>query len=120
MAKEESGKSDKDLFNMSKEEIARGFVDKVSQGTKLEFAALYGSVAEGRAGKDSDIDVLLVAKKDVNELDRAAHKQVIETLKDTDELVSPIVISDSEFKENKRLKTPYILNVLKGKILYGA
>jgi len=113
-------KSDRDLFSMSKEDVAKEFIDKVSRKSELEFAALYGSVAEGRAEKDSDIDVLLVAKRDLDKLDREAHKQVIDILKDTDELVSPIVISDRDFKRNKRLKTPYITNVLKGKILYGA
>jgi len=93
---------------------------KTAEGSNLSFAGVYGSVAEGKDKKGSDIDILIVVGKRKKEADEMAHKLVARYLKDSGELISPIVLTESEFRRNKDLETPYIKNVLAGRIIYGA
>ena len=107
---------------MDRAKIAEEFLRDVkkAEGSNLSFASLYGSVAEGRDGKDSDIDVLIVVDKNKSGADSRVHDLVAKYLRKSGELISPIVLATSEFQKNKDLKTPYISNVLAGKIIYGA
>jgi predicted nucleotidyltransferase len=107
---------------MGRIQVAEDFVQEIKKksGNNISFASLYGSVAEGKDNKESDIDILIVVKDDKKNIDNQAHQLVVKFLRQRGEFISPIVLDKSEFKRNKRLKTAYISNVLKGRIIYGA
>ncbi|MDI6730038.1 MAG: nucleotidyltransferase domain-containing protein [Candidatus Altarchaeum sp.] len=75
-------------------------------------ASIYSSIVSGKDNKESDIDILIVTKKDKSRIDDKIHSLVIEFLLRTKELISPIVISKEEFEKCLNLKTLYIRNVI--------
>lgn len=77
----------------------------------IDFAFVYGSVAEGKERSDSDIDLMIVGKPDLNELNSGMKK--IEGK--FNRQVNYVVYSEKEFMERKKKKTHFILNVLKSK-----
>lgn len=107
---------------MNKLKLAKEFIREIGdrEKTNLSFASIYGSVSKGADTKESDIDILLVVDKNKESVDNLVHKIVIKYLKESGEVISPIVLNKSEFQKSKKLKTPYITNVLEGKILHGA
>jgi len=107
---------------MDRVSIAENFLQDVkkAEGSNLSFAGLYGSVAESRDSEGSDIDVLIVVDKDKRAADNRVHELVVKYLRKSGELISPVVLASSEFRRNKSLRTPYIRNVLAGRVFYGA
>ena len=103
---------------MNRLKIAREFADEMIRrfDNEIESASIYGSVVSGKDTKESDIDVLIVTKKDKFKIDDKIHSLVVEFLLRTKELISPIVISKEEFEKSIKLKTPYIQNVIYGGI----
>lgn len=78
---------------------------------KIDFAFIYGSVAENRERSDSDIDLMIIGKPDLNELNSII-KKTEETYGRT---INYVVYSKEELAERKKNKTHFISNVLKGK-----
>ncbi len=107
---------------MNRAKIAEEFFEdlKKLEGDNISLASLYGSVAEGTDNEDSDIDILIVVSKNKKDADNRAHGLVVKYLKGSGELISPIILSESEFQRNRALGTPYIKNVLAGRLLHGA
>ncbi|MFB6265608.1 MAG: nucleotidyltransferase domain-containing protein [Candidatus Nanohaloarchaea archaeon] len=65
----------------------------------IEAVILYGSVAKGTAGEDSDIDILVLAE-DVEAVEREANQAAQSIESELDVHVSPLVESLGEFWEN--------------------
>jgi len=95
-------------------------VNKFGKEIKNEFGEieniiLFGSVAEGKETEESDIDLLVVTKKD-----EANTKRYIETythnffFKNVGMLAVPVIISKKRFQDMVKHKYPFILNVMKG------
>jgi len=103
---------------MNRLKIAREFANEIIRkfDNKIELASIYGSVVSGKDTEESDIDILIVTKKDKSKIDDKIHSLVIEFLLRTKELISPIVISKEEFEKCIKLRTPYIRNVIYGSI----
>lgn len=80
---------------------------------KVDFAFVFGSVAEGNENKDSDIDLMVIGKPDLNEL----NLEIREIEKKFNKQINYVVFSQKEFNKRKKKKTHFILNVLKSKKL---
>ncbi|MFH1544684.1 MAG: nucleotidyltransferase domain-containing protein [archaeon] len=78
---------------------------------KMDFAFIYGSVAENRERSDSDIDLMIIGKPDLNELNSRI-KRIEEAY---DRTINYVIYSKEELVERKKKKTHFILNVLKSK-----
>lgn len=80
-------------------------------GERLEKLVLFGSQARGDAEPDSDIDVLVVLKGEVNlgkEVERTSDLRVKMSLED-DIIVNPVFISSERYKRGKTLLMKNIL-----------
>jgi len=92
-------------------DVLKGVLEPL--GGKLSLALLFGSVARGQAGRDSDIDLLIVGELSFDEIaDRLSPAQ--ETLQRE---INPVVMSPKEFSKrlsghdhflNAILKSPFI------------
>ncbi len=86
-------------------------------GDKLNSVILYGSIARGNFGKESDIDLLLISNE----------KKIMEKAYDigfnvdikNNTVTSILIYSPEELKKNIDLGSPFIRNVInEGKIIY--
>ncbi len=87
-------------------------------GEKIRMIIVYGSVARKEAKKDSDIDILIVAKERNKEIyDRISRIRTEIDIKNST-LTSLVILSEDEFRN--RAKLPFISSVLKeGVVIYG-
>ncbi len=77
----------------------------------ISFAFVYGSVAEGKERSDSDIDLMIIGKPDLDELNLKIKKMEEKFKRE----INYIVFSIKEFNEKKNRKTHFISNILKSK-----
>jgi predicted nucleotidyltransferase len=82
-------------------------------GGSLSFALLYGSVARGEAGRESDIDLLVVGK--------VSFEDVVERISRAQEIlrreINPVVMSVDEF-QNRMTKGDHVLDtILKSQVI---
>lgn len=99
----------------------KAFTDRVLKelGDRVESIVVYGSVARGEAGEDSDIDVLIVGR------DKEMRSNVLEIGYDVDyensfeTFITPICFTSEEFEHRMKVGSPFIFEVLKeGVTLY--
>jgi len=81
------------------EEFVRRALDKY--GDRIESIILFGSVARGEAGEESDIDILVVTKKEDFRLRRMLIEIAFDILLDTGENISVKALSKDEFERHK-------------------
>lgn len=80
---------------------------------------LFGSVARGQASELSDIDILIVYKKDYEKI-RERVENLGNKFLDEDIVFSPIILSESEIIKMLKKYDSFILRVQdEGKVLYG-
>jgi len=79
------------------------FVDKAMEryGDRIESIILFGSVVRGEADRDSDIDVLVVVKKEDYRLRRALIGIAFDIMLQTGENVSVKVLSKNDLEGHK-------------------
>ncbi|MEW6095889.1 MAG: nucleotidyltransferase domain-containing protein [bacterium] len=79
----------------------------------LVILELFGSKIRGDFEKDSDIDMLVVLKKEICQ----SREKIFDILFKIDpyyELkISPIIYSEAEYKKNEKLESPFIENIMK-------
>lgn len=80
-------------------------------GTRVRFAALYGSVAKRRDHAHSDIDLLVVADDITLERLYAALAPAEKLLGRT---ISPTLYTAAEFRKRRASRNPFLANVLAG------
>ena len=97
-----------------KEELLRNLKDEI------EAVILYGSVARGEEGRESDIDVLVLVKSKRREIyDRISKIRTKTDLKHAT-LTSLFIMDEKEFRRYVKLGSPFLSTVLKeGVLLYG-
>jgi predicted nucleotidyltransferase len=79
-------------------------------GEKIESIILFGSVAMGKAKRDSDIDILIVTKDEDFRLRRALIGIAFDILLQTEENIYVKVISKTDFDRNKNFS--FLRNVI--------
>jgi len=91
------------------------FKDRVVKelGDRVESIVVYGSVARGEAGKDSDIDVLIVGKaKEIrSKVSEIGYEVDYENNFET--FITPIYYTTEELEHRTRVRSPFIYEVLK-------
>ena len=90
----------------------REFVERAlkSYGDRIESIVLFGSVARGDAGEDSDTDILVVWDGDKAKGWRLMTKLAFDILLDTEEYISIKVINSGDMN----FENPFIRNVMRG------
>jgi predicted nucleotidyltransferase len=97
------------------------FVKRVEReyGPLVERVILFGSYARGEAGKESDIDVLVVVRGDRARLRKELIDIATEIMLDTEEYISVKVLTVDEFNHMKEKKYGFLLNILKEGVPIG-
>ena len=96
-------------------EIAREFANAI-KSDKIIKIILFGSVARKDDSEDSDIDILIISNE-WEEIDSLITDEVFKVVLDTQELISPYVLSEKQFEETKNFN--FLNNVLKDGIVIG-
>ena len=79
---------------------------------KIESIILFGSVARGEAGKESDIDILVVVIGDRFRMRRELSEIVLDILLETGEYISVKTLSTEDLKFLKKIKSSFLSNVV--------
>ena len=90
------------------EEFVRRALDRY--GDRIESIILFGSVARGEAGEESDIDILVVTKKEDFRLRRMLIEIAFDILLNTGENISVKALSKDEFERRKNFS--FLRNVI--------
>lgn len=106
---------------MKNEKVLQEFVKRVKEryGDKVEKIILFGSYARGEAREDSDIDVLIITKKEDFRLRRGILGLAFDLLFETREYISPKVISKDDYEHLIDIQTSFIKNVIEDGIIVG-
>lgn len=96
-------------------EIAREFANAI-KSDKIIKIILFGSVAREDDTEDSDIDILIISNE-WEEIDSLITDEVFNVVLDTQELISPYVLSEKQFEETKNFN--FLTNVLKDGVVIG-
>lgn len=112
----------KNYLNKKEQAVIKKFTAQLTANMKdnLVILELFGSKIRGDFEKDSDIDLLVVVKNRICQ----SREEIFDILFKLDpyyELkISPIVYSESEYKKNEELESPFIENIKKeGVVLWG-
>ena len=90
------------------EEFVRRALDRY--GDRIESIILFGSVARGEAGEESDIDILVVTKKEDFRLRRMLIETAFDILLNTGENISVKALSKDEFERRKNFS--FLRNII--------
>jgi predicted nucleotidyltransferase len=101
--------------------VTSGLIDsvvkRITQGLDVERIILFGSHATGRPSKDSDLDLLVIAR--IKEKGVSRYVRVSRLLEPRKVPMDIIVKTPAEIKKRLRVFDPFIKNVLEtGKVLY--
>lgn len=92
-------------------DVLRGVLNPLSGS--LSFALLYGSVARGQAGRDSDIDLLVVGE--------LSFEEIVDKLSPAQEIlrreINPVVMSRKEFLNRLSRRDHFLNAILKSPFL---
>ena len=96
-------------------EIAREFANAIKSEHIIKII-LFGSVARGDDTEESDIDILIISN-DWEQIDSLITDEVFKVVLDTEELISPYVLSEEQFNETKDFN--FLTNVLEEGVVIG-
>lgn len=101
--------------------VANEFVRRALEkyGDKINSIVLFGSVARGEAGKESDIDILVVAVGDRFKIRRELSELVLDILLETGEYISVKTLSIEDFEFLKEIKSSFLKNVMHEGVFIG-
>ncbi|RJP60597.1 MAG: nucleotidyltransferase domain-containing protein [Deltaproteobacteria bacterium] len=102
------------------QEIIRDILQKIVAGYSPRKVILFGSLAYGHPGENSDIDLLIIKDTDSRPIER--WMEVKRLLRDRNRKmsVSPLVYTSREIEDRLAIKDFFLQEVLeKGKVLYG-
>ncbi|WP_292886538.1 nucleotidyltransferase domain-containing protein [Methanobrevibacter sp. UBA212] len=81
-------------------EIAHEFADAIDSDEIIRMV-LFGSVARGDDGDESDIDILIVVHHDNRELESIIDNLVVDFILEKEEVISPHVMTEDHFNKTK-------------------
>lgn len=94
---------------MNRVEIAHKFASAINSD-KIIRIILFGSVARGDDNEESDIDILIISNE-WEKIDSLITDEVFKVVLETEELISPYVLSEKQFNEAKHFS--FLTNVLR-------
>lgn len=94
---------------MNRVEIAHKFASAINSD-KIIRIILFGSVARGDDNEESDIDILIISNE-WEKIDSLITDEVFKVVLETEELISPYVLSEKQFNETKHFT--FLTNVLR-------
>lgn len=94
---------------MNRVEIAHKFASAINSD-KIIRIILFGSVARGDDNEESDIDILIISNE-WEKIDSLITYEVFKVVLETEELISPYVLSEKQFNETKHFT--FLTNVLR-------
>ena len=103
------------MFMHNRIQIAREFANAI-KSDKIIKIILFGSVAREEDTEDSDIDILIISNE-WNQIDSLITDEVFKVVLNTQELISPYVLSEKQFEETKNFN--FLNNVLKEGVVIG-
>ena len=107
---------------MKKAKVISEIAQRIRAGYKPEKIVLYGSYANGKSTKDSDIDILVVKKTNASSMNR--YLKVRRLLRELESLerhidISPIIRTPKEIKKRIEMGDDFIKDILaSGIVLY--
>jgi len=106
---------------MDYREIARRFADDVKRllGNSVREIILFGSVARGDYGANSDIDILVIVSSDPWDAQKRISEIVVEYLLKYGVYISAKAISIDEFEFMRSIETAFYTNVRREGISLG-
>ncbi len=81
---------------------------------KIEFAAVYGSLARGTAAADSDVDLLIVGEVDELEL----HRRISGAENKLSRSVNYSLLDRGEFDRRRKEKGGFLDRIIKGQLIF--
>ena len=105
---------------VAREEILRKIVDALVREYRPEKVYLFGSLADGAADEDSDIDLLIIKRTSRKFLDRWDRVQEILTGAHHAVPVDTFVMTPDEVEERLRRGDQFVAEMLRGELLYAA
>lgn len=103
------------IFMHDRIKIAQEFADAI-KSDDIKLIMLFGSVARGDDGEESDIDILIVSPI-ADKIKPEIHKLAIDIIFEKDEVISPRLMTEEHF--NKTKDYPFLSNVLKEGVKIG-
>ena len=99
--------------------MAKEFAGEIAS-KKVISCVVYGSVAEGRATAQSDIDVLVLVKQKDKTAEREMFDAAARLSTDFNKTISPLIMTEKEFKSALSKNEPLALNIIeKNVVIYG-
>lgn len=93
---------------------------KMIMKDNLVILELFGSKIRGDFEKDSDIDMLIVVKREICQSREKAFDILFKIDPYYESKISPMIYSELEYKKNEELESPFIENIKKeGVILWS-
>jgi len=89
--------------------VAGAIKESLEKVSRIKFAFIYGSFAKNQENTESDIDLMVIGKEDLDEMEEMI-SQVEKQLRRTINMTSYTL---KEFREKVRLKDPFLSTVLK-------
>lgn len=107
-------KIDSEPLRQEAKKYAQEVEDKIS-GVKT--VVLFGSVAKGTPKLDSDIDILILVKKEVEEKEQDANRIASKYEREKNVTIVPMVETVPEFEKDLREETPFSQEIKKEGIM---
>ena len=95
--------------------IAREFADAINCG-EIKQIILFGSVARGDDGEESDIDILIISDYE-SKIEPKISNEVFNIIANYNEYISAQVMSEEVFNQTKHFS--FLTNVMKDGVLIG-
>lgn len=99
-----------DLVSIYNKCLASKFKDALRKLKGIEVAFIYGSTAEGKANKKSDIDLMVLGNVEFGEVSQRLHNIRLELRRD----INPTVFDPDEFRDMVKRKNHFIKTVMQG------
>ena len=78
---------------------------------EIDAIRLYGSVARGTAGKDSDVDVLVLVTKRTEAVEEFVIDLVCDIINEHGIFIETVTITSSDYKKAVNYQYPFAINV---------
>ena len=106
---------------MRAEKVIERFVKEAKRklGDEIESIILFGSYARGEASKESDIDILVIVKKNGFEIQKKLSEISAKILLESSIYISAKAITKEEYELMKKINSGFYQNIVKEGAVIG-